>query len=694
MWMRALIITRLADRIDHYPNRTTSIEGQRPSMRLTLSPSPSPSSSPSPSPSPSSSYQHPHSILFYAKINRKRQQIIPYINDIRELENKHKQAVVRYETERRQQQFVRLTIIVNIIVWAIILATLAQSDDFWYAINLICISCLCLLEAIMTLIIGFNIALRLQRDCNRIDDVSLSSSSSSSLSSPSLSRRGEQEEGEGKDVEKGGEGTNHNHNRNHRRCCCGGSGGSSSSSTASCSCCSCVKTFCHDLYGLYNVFFAEDVTRSLRLQREVLRTIIGVTFVVFFFFLIRSIAFSFYPIYNITSNEYQDMREFNLLYPWIFYQIPETLPNLAIAMGISPPNGILRRFYRYCQFNYYYCQFFIQVHLFSTSSSKSKQQQQQGNEDTLQSSSSSSSSLTIDAAATSFARAKTDRGTVMVHPINNNDNNNSNNDDDDDNSEHVRQASNSDRNHIVGVVGQGRRKGIEQQRQQQQQQVEEEEQTKRIKSERECDDDNSSEEEEEISAYVMEHPIRSQQQQEQQQEDRKSVLQDISDRSIRRIPFLRYIFPFQSSPSPSTSARPSSSLTPPLPSLSASSSFSLNYNSSSNNSGVHNWSRQTSREVWLQIQQETLEYDELLYEIQSFSSSFSQDTNGGNGNGNGSVKSVSPSPRTSWMAWGRPSSPSPSPGISTTTTINTLHTSSDNLHHQTDKEIELTVDGK
>jgi hypothetical protein len=33
-------------------------------------------------------------------------------------------------------------------------------------------------------------------------------------------------------------------------------------------------------------------------------------------------------------------------YPFFFYQIPELVPNLVIALGISPPNGIMRHWYR------------------------------------------------------------------------------------------------------------------------------------------------------------------------------------------------------------------------------------------------------------------------------------------------------------------------------------------------------------
>lgn len=36
----------------------------------------------------------------------------------------------------------------------------------------------------------------------------------------------------------------------------------------------------------------------------------------------------------------------DITYPFFFYQIPELIPNLVIALGVSPPNGVLRQWYR------------------------------------------------------------------------------------------------------------------------------------------------------------------------------------------------------------------------------------------------------------------------------------------------------------------------------------------------------------
>lgn len=40
-------------------------------------------------------------------------------------------------------------------------------------------------------------------------------------------------------------------------------------------------------------------------------------------------------------------------YPFFYYQIPELVPNLVIALGISPPNGVLRQFVMLCKYVYH-----------------------------------------------------------------------------------------------------------------------------------------------------------------------------------------------------------------------------------------------------------------------------------------------------------------------------------------------------
>lgn len=41
-----------------------------------------------------------------------------------------------------------------------------------------------------------------------------------------------------------------------------------------------------------------------------------------------------------------------MTYPFFFYQVPEMVPNLVIALGISPPGGVLRRAFNLCIYGY------------------------------------------------------------------------------------------------------------------------------------------------------------------------------------------------------------------------------------------------------------------------------------------------------------------------------------------------------
>ena len=80
----------------------------------------------------------------------------------------------------------------------------------------------------------------------------------------------------------------------------------------------------------------------LRIQTEVLRIVLVVSLSVGFFFLLRCYAFSYYSIFE-QQLGVTNMPLANKYYPWLFYQLPEFIPNLLIARGISPPKGVLRR---------------------------------------------------------------------------------------------------------------------------------------------------------------------------------------------------------------------------------------------------------------------------------------------------------------------------------------------------------------
>ena len=42
----------------------------------------------------------------------------------------------------------------------------------------------------------------------------------------------------------------------------------------------------------------------------------------------------------------------DITYPFFFYQVPELVPNLVIALGISPPTGVLRQVARTATYAY------------------------------------------------------------------------------------------------------------------------------------------------------------------------------------------------------------------------------------------------------------------------------------------------------------------------------------------------------
>lgn len=91
----------------------------------------------------------------------------------------------------------------------------------------------------------------------------------------------------------------------------------------------------------------------LRVQTEVLRIILTVSFVVGIFFLLRSICFMYYPVFQSELHEHWAVAPY--IYPWWFYQLPELIPNLTIARGISHPKGILRVAERAFIDCWYYC---------------------------------------------------------------------------------------------------------------------------------------------------------------------------------------------------------------------------------------------------------------------------------------------------------------------------------------------------
>ncbi len=165
----------------------------------------------------------------------------------RSVKHSHNEALLRLEAEKKQQIYIRLCLGVNVIVWVLVLGSLAKNSDQWYDINILAISSLCWVEACITLVIGLRTALALQRE----------------LAPTTI--------------------TNADLNVNQYRVETGLKG------WARCMC-SCVSPF-------YRLFFSRDDSQyGLQIQRDVVKTIVGVSVIVFIFFLLRSLAFLNRPV--------------------------------------------------------------------------------------------------------------------------------------------------------------------------------------------------------------------------------------------------------------------------------------------------------------------------------------------------------------------------------------------------------------
>ena len=80
----------------------------------------------------------------------------------------------------------------------------------------------------------------------------------------------------------------------------------------------------------------------LKMQAQVIRVLLWVSMTVAIFFFIRAFCFIYFPLdpQSVIFNQENMVGE--LTYPLFLYQFPEFFPNLAIAIGISPPSGVLR----------------------------------------------------------------------------------------------------------------------------------------------------------------------------------------------------------------------------------------------------------------------------------------------------------------------------------------------------------------
>lgn len=80
------------------------------------------------------------------------------------LTNQHEIDASAERFERHMLLYSRITILINICAWGLILGSISDNRQTWYHINNIMLSTLCLLEAVVILVVGINTGLKLQRE--------------------------------------------------------------------------------------------------------------------------------------------------------------------------------------------------------------------------------------------------------------------------------------------------------------------------------------------------------------------------------------------------------------------------------------------------------------------------------------------------------------------------------------------------
>ena len=155
------------------------------------------------------------------------------------------------------QSYIVITVIVNFIVWAFVLGSLASNTYLWYDINIIGISIACLLVAVGTLYVGLRVSIALH--------VALKPVYLSSGGTPGYSQE-----------------------QTPRCVCMGQYGARCEHLLGCCGLCS--------LYAFIFDYQQSDTRQGLQMQREVLKVILSVSTITSFFFLVRSLCFMYRPI--------------------------------------------------------------------------------------------------------------------------------------------------------------------------------------------------------------------------------------------------------------------------------------------------------------------------------------------------------------------------------------------------------------
>lgn len=185
----------------------------------------------------------------------------------------HQRATSKLTSEKVFKGYVSVTVIVNIAVWILLLFTFfIGSSQYWYDFNIVAISLASLVAALVTFIEGLRISISLQKTLSPVY-----------VNNDGSSAHIDQERGLCNDS---------------LCCCCFGSQYGHRIETCINSCIGCCG-----VYSLLRFVFHFQSqqqllisNQGLYMQKEVLKMILSVTFIISFFFMVRSFGFMYRPI--------------------------------------------------------------------------------------------------------------------------------------------------------------------------------------------------------------------------------------------------------------------------------------------------------------------------------------------------------------------------------------------------------------
>eukprot|EP01032_Pedospumella_encystans_P022916 gene22916-25957_t len=234
------------------------------------------------------------------------------IQKLRRYQEATQAVVAKLRSMNSFQHYLIFAVVVNVMVWGFVLGTLADTTYLWYNINIIGISIACFAVAVGTLAVGLWVSTSLHVALSPVYIANGNSNTYQKEEAPKYPCLGR-----------------HGAKFDYMLGCCG-------------------------LWSLYAFIFnynQSDNRQGLQMQREVLKVILSVSTITSFFFLVRSFCFMYRPV--IEEHITTDPDTFgDVTYPFFFYQVPEMVPNLVIALGISPPGGVLRKVFRIVLYGY------------------------------------------------------------------------------------------------------------------------------------------------------------------------------------------------------------------------------------------------------------------------------------------------------------------------------------------------------